>query len=122
MKSNRFWLLLLGGIAAVCLVCIALISLFSSPGAVAQVYWNGNLLHVFPLDEPLEYTLSGPDNAGNTIVIRDGSVCVSHATCPDQVCVNQGWVNTDAVPIVCLPNRLVIQVKGGEQDLDAATG
>lgn len=122
MKSNRFWLCLLGCIAAVCLLCIALISAFSSPGRAAQVYWNGKLLHTFPLDKPLEYTLSGPDNTSNTLVIQDGYVCVSHATCPDQVCVKQGWVNTDATPIVCLPNQLVIQVKGGEQDLDAATG
>ena len=121
MKSNRLWLALLVGIAAACLLCVALISLFSSPGSVAQVYWNGKLLHTFPLDEPVEYTLSSPNGGSNTIVVRDGRVCVSHATCPDQVCVNQGWVNTDATPIVCLPHQLVIQVKGGEQDLDAAT-
>ena len=122
MKSNRFWLTLLALIAALCLGCALLISLFSSPGAVAQVYWNGTLLHTFPLDEPVEYTLSAPDSGSNTILIRDGRVCVCEASCPDQVCVNQGWVNTDTTPIVCLPNRLVIQVKGGEQDLDAATG
>ena len=121
MTSNRLWLALLGGVTAACLLCIALISLLSSPGSVAQVYWNGKLLHSFPLDEPVEYTLSGPNDSSNTIVIQEGRVCVSHATCPDQVCVNQGWVNTDATPIVCLPNQLVIQVKGGEQNLDAAT-
>ena len=122
MKSNRFWIFLLSVIAALCLGCALLLFLCSSPGSVAQVYWNGKLLHTFPLDEPMEYTLSAPNGGSNTIVVRDGCVCVSHATCPDQVCVNQGWVNTDATPIVCLPNQLVIQVKGGEQDLDAATG
>ncbi|MBE6973189.1 MAG: NusG domain II-containing protein [Ruminococcaceae bacterium] len=122
MKSNRFWIFLLGLITALCLGCALLLFLCSSPGSVAQVYWNGKLLHTFPLDEPVEYTLSAPNGGSNTIVVRDGYVCVSHASCPDQVCVNQGWVNTDATPIVCLPNQLVIQVKGGEQDLDAATG
>ena len=122
MKSNRLWLTLLGGIAAACLLCVALISLFSSPGSLAEIYWNGKLLHTFPLSEPIEYTLSSPNGGSNTIVVQDGRICVSQATCPDQVCVNQGWVNTDATPIVCLPNQLVIQVKGGEQDLDAAAG
>lgn len=122
MKADRLCLIFLGVIAALCILCVALIPLFASSGTVAQVYWNGKLLHTFPLDEPVEYTLSDQNGNSNTIRIRDGRVCVSHATCPDQVCVKQGWVNTDATPIVCLPNGLVIQVKGGDRDLDGQTG
>ena len=122
MKSNRLWLALLGGIATGCLLCVALISLFSSPGSVAEVYWNGKLLHTFPLDQPVEYTLSSPNGGSNTIVVQDGYVCVSHATCPDQVCVNQRWVDKPGTPIVCLPHGLVIELKGGDQNVDAAAG
>lgn len=121
MKSNRFWLLLLGGVCALCLVCAALLTLFSTPGTVAQVYWNGQLLHAFPLDEPVEYTLSSPNGSSNTVTVRDGQVCVSHATCPDQVCVKQGWVDSAGIPIVCLPNGLVIEIQGGDPALDAQT-
>lgn len=121
MKSNRPWLVFLGGVAAACLLCVALIPLFSSTGTVAEVYQNGKFLQTLRLDEPVGYTLFASNGGSNTIVVQNGRICVSHATCPDQVCVNQGWVNTDATPIVCLPNQLVIQVKGGEQDLDAAT-
>lgn len=122
MKSNRFWLFLLGLTAALCLVGIVLLSLRSSPGTVAEVYQNGVLLQTLRLDEPVRYTLFAANGGSNTIVVQDGRICVSEATCPDQVCVKQGWVNSDATPIVCLPNRLVIQVKGGEQNLDAAAG
>lgn len=121
MKSDRRWMLFLGGVAAACLLCVALIPLFASPGTVAEIYQNGEFLQTLRLDEPVGYTLFAANGGSNTIVVQDGRICVSHATCPDQVCVNQGWVNTDATPIVCLPNQLVIQVKGGEQDLDAAT-
>lgn len=121
MKSNRFWLLVLGGICAVCVLCVAMLSLFSSPGSVAQVYWNGKLLHTFPLDEPVEYTLSSPNGGSNTVTVRDGQICVSHATCPDQVCVKQGWVDSAGIPIVCLPNGLVIEIQGGDPTLDAQT-
>ena len=122
MKSNRFWIFLLSLTVVVCLGAIALLSLRAAPGTVAEVYQNGVFLQTLRLDEPVEYTLFAANGGSNTIVVQDGRICVSHATCPDQVCVNQGWVNTDATPIVCLPNQLVIQVKGGEQDLDAATG
>ena len=98
-----------------------IVSLFSSPGSVAQVYWNGKLLHTFPLDEPVEYTLSSPNGGSNTVTVRDGRVCVSHATCPDQVCVKQGWVDSASTPIVCLPNGLVVEIQGGDSTLDAQT-
>ena len=122
MKSNRFWIFLLSLTVVVCLGAIMLLSLRAAPGTVAEVYQNGVFLQTLRLDEPVGYTLFAANGGSNTIVVQDGRICVSHATCPDQVCVNQGWVNTDATPIVCLPNQLVIQVKGGEQDLDAAAG
>lgn len=121
MKSNRFWLLTLGLIAAACVLCAALLPLLSSPGTVAEVYQNGKFLQTLRLDEPLGYTLFASNGGSNTITVRDGRICVSHATCPDQICVKQGWVNTDATPIVCLPNGLVIQVKGGDRDIDGQT-
>lgn len=123
MKQNRLlWPVLLTLLAGLCVACILFIRLTAQPGATAQVYYDGKLLHSFPLDKPVEYTFSNPDGGSNTILVQDGRVCVSHASCPDQVCVNQGWVNTDAIPIVCLPNQLVIQIKGGEQSIDAAAG
>jgi len=121
MKSNRFWIFLLGLTAGLCLGGIVLLSLRSAPGTVADIYQNGEFLQTLRLDEPVGYTLFAANGGSNTIVVQDGRICVSQATCPDQVCVNQGWVNTDTTPIVCLPNQLVIQVKGGERDLDAAT-
>ena len=44
------------------------------------------------------------------------------ADCPDQVCVRQGWVQDRTVPIVCLPHRLVIEIVGGEGELDGGAG
>ena len=122
MKSNRFWLLALGSTAAVCLLCAAILPRLYSPGTVAQIYQNGVLLRTEPLSKTAEFTVSAPNGGWNTIEIRQGQICVSHATCPDQVCVRQGWTNSPATPIVCLPNSLVIKIKGGESDLDATTG
>ena len=122
MKSNRFWLLVLGATLLLCAVCAALIPLFAHPGAVAEIRQNGVLLRTVSLDEPLTFDLAAPNGGSNTVAVREGRICVSHASCPDQVCVKQGWVSQTATPIVCLPNGLVIQIKGGETDLDATTG
>ncbi|MBQ8509428.1 MAG: NusG domain II-containing protein [Clostridia bacterium] len=42
--------------------------------------------------------------------MESGRIRVSAADYPDQVCVHQGWQSTGAMPIVCLPNKLVIQL------------
>lgn len=122
MKADRLCLLFLGVIAALCVVWVALIPLFARPATEADVYQNGKFLQTLRLDEPVGYTLFSSNGGSNTIVVQDGRICVSHATCPDQVCVKQGWVSTDATPIVCLPNGLVIQVKGGDRTIDGQTG
>ena len=57
----------------------------------------------------------------NTVEIKDGRIRVKDAECPDKVCVKTGWLSSSAVPIVCLPNHLVIEFadKGG---IDAVAG
>ena len=122
MKPDRLCLICLGAVAALCVLCAALIPLFSRPGACADILRNGTLLRTVSLDEPGEFPAPAPNGGRNTIPVRDGLICVSHATCPDQVCVRQGWVNTDMTPIVCLPNGLVIQITGGDRELDGQTG
>lgn len=47
----------------------------------------------------------------NTVEIRDGRIRVRDADCPDKVCVKTGWLSSSAIPIMCLPNHLVIEFK-----------
>ncbi|MBO5339763.1 MAG: NusG domain II-containing protein [Oscillospiraceae bacterium] len=122
MKSNRFWILLFAFIGAVCLAAAVLLQLPGKRGVSIEIYQQGALLHTLPLDTPARLTIDAPNGGSNTVWVENGAVCVSHASCPDQVCVNQGWVDSGAVPIVCLPNQLVIQIKGGEQTVDTAVG
>ena len=122
MKGSRFWLCILGAAAALCVGAIVLMNRTAAPGGTAQILQDGQLLYTLALDTPRTLTVTAPNGGSNTITVEDGRICVSHASCPDQVCVKQGWVSRNVVPIVCLPNQLVIQIKGGESDLDAATG
>lgn len=55
----------------------------------------------------------------NRILIRDGTVEVAEADCPDRVCVREGRIQWCGQTIVCLPHRLVVSVEGsGEPELD----
>lgn len=56
----------------------------------------------------------------NLIEIGDGKVRVIDADCPDRLDVKQGYISNPGEVIVCLPNRLVIEIKGDsiDEDLD----
>lgn len=50
----------------------------------------------------------------NLIEIGDEEVRVIEASCPDEIDVKQGTISMPGEVIVCLPNRLVIEIKGSE--------
>lgn len=54
----------------------------------------------------------------NLIEIGDGKVRVIEADCPDQLDVKQGYIESPGEVIVCLPNKLVIEIKGKTKDED----
>lgn len=49
------------------------------------------------------------EGSSNTIRIEDGEIWVSQAQCPDHTCVKMGKLRSKSLPIVCLPNRLIIR-------------
>lgn len=54
----------------------------------------------------------------NLIEIGDEKVRVIEADCPDKLDVKQGFISKTGEIIVCLPNRLVIEIKGIESERD----
>ena len=92
---------------------------------VASITLDGSLVEEIDLTEVQEawsFTLEGESGLTNTILVEPGRIRVDHADCPDQICVNQGFISDGTEPIVCLPNRLIIQITGGGEALDAAAG
>lgn len=56
----------------------------------------------------------------NLIEIDDEKVRVIEADCPDKLDVKQGYISKVGEIIVCLPNRLTIEIKGidNEREID----
>lgn len=98
--------------------------LFSSySGKVtAKVYQDGVLLYTFELDEikeEQEFLVENEDGETNVVRVSSEGISVSEASCPDQICVKRGVVLYSEVPIVCMPNKLVIEFeKTGEEGTD----
>ena len=109
--------MLLGGLLLISAVVGWLFA--GKDGKTAVVTLDGIILAEVDLSKvEVPYTLEAEGKHHNTIEFDRDRVRVSHADCPDQVCVDTGWIEDGTVPIVCLPNRLVIEITGEGDGLD----
>lgn len=121
-KSTRLWVLLIGVILVVCLAAMAVIALHRETGGQVIIHQNGELTDTFPLNEDRTLRYETEDGGYNIVTIENGTVSVTEASCPDQVCVRHGPTDQTADPIVCLPNSLVVEVVSPDsQQLDGVT-
>ncbi len=125
MKTNRFWLLLIGAILVLSLAALLILPLFQREGDMVYIYLDGAQTPAYrlPLDEDQTVRIPEEGDEYNLVVIEGGTVRVAEASCPDQTCVRHRPISTTGVSIVCLPHRLVIEVRAadGAKDLDAVT-
>ena len=124
MKNTRFWIAIITTPFLVSCVAAVTVFLYHGNGNVVSVYHRGELVETIHLDTvttPYSFTINSGNNGYNVISVEQGRICVSDASCPDHVCINTGWITDGAIPIVCLPNELVIQIESTVQDgIDAA--
>ncbi len=59
------------------------------------------------------------DSHINKITIKDGKVSMSFSDCRGQDCVQQHAIFQTGETIVCLPNKLVLEIRGGESAYDS---
>ena len=76
-------------------------------GTHVKVTVNGELIAEYSLNEDGEYLLNG---GTNLLIISDGKAFIKDADCPDGLCINQGKISRSGERIVCLPNRVMIEV------------
>ena len=56
------------------------------------------------------------EHGNNTIFIKDNTIKIIEADCKDSLCIKQGVISKVGETLVCLPNELVIEIKGDESD------
>ncbi len=74
----------------------------------ASVYHEGKLLKHLKLDKAQEIILL---DGKMLIEIKAGRIRVKESDCPRQICVNTGWIKTPGQIIVCVPNKILIEIK-----------
>lgn len=115
--KTKTWLLILGGVLAVCAVLTALL-LPDRGGGTAQVYSDGKLVCTLDLSQDTERTVRC-EGGYNTLRVHDGKISVTDASCPDHTCMKAG-AKSGGAPIICLPNRL--EIRFCDSSVDAVAG
>ena len=82
----------------------------------AEITIGGKFYKKIPLSEH-----SGEDTieikAGkhiNKIKVVDNKLSIVEADCPDSLCIHQGEISKVGQSVVCLPNKLMVEIKGNK--------
>ena len=91
----------------------------SSTGAntVAVVSYRDKEVLRIDMSQNKNYTVQGTLGAV-FIEVKDKAIRVEKETSPYHLCSIQGWVQYANVPIVCLPNHIVIIIENATEDPD----
>ncbi|NQV18956.1 MAG: NusG domain II-containing protein [Armatimonadetes bacterium] len=80
---------------------------------IALIYKNNGLLMEVDLskDEVI-------DLAEMVVEVKKDRVRALKADCPHQICVHAGWISSPSQTIVCVTNKVLIEISGKSPDAD----
>ena len=94
----------------------------SPDGQIIRIYRDSVLIEEIPFDaikEERRVRYSTPDGGYNIVSFSPEGVSITEASCPDKTCIHIGRIRDSSLPLVCLPNRLVITISDPEEDSTA---
>ena len=108
--------ILLAGVLILIGVAASLwISQFDTSGSRVIIKTDGKVYGSYSISEDRTVTVKQGKKT-NTVRIHDGEVSVTH----NQVCVKHKAIHTTGESIICLPNKMVVQIQGkGGDEYDA---
>lgn len=74
------------------------------------------------LDTPVIRVVEGKNGIILTIEVSDGRIRVKDSGCPDQICVNSGWLSSAGQTAACVPAAVAVRVTGDRADVDIVAG
>lgn len=94
----------------------------STKSGVAVVTINGAEYGRYPLTMDITERIKLSDGSYNVLEIKDGEAEITEASCPDGICVKHRPISRKGQSIVCLPNKVIVEIENGEtSELDFIT-
>ncbi len=112
--TTKKWCLLFFSLILLSSAILFFTQTFESNQKTALIQKEGVIIKEIDLSsikDPYSFTV-GEDDSFNVISVSKNEIKVIEASCPDKVCVKHGPLKNSFSPIVCLPNKLTISLKG----------
>lgn len=116
-------IILIAAVLVIALISFAAIKLTQKDGKEVVVTINGKETYKTSINKDQTYKIPVQDGE-NIMQIKDGKVTMKKADCRDQICADHKAIEKSGETIVCLPHKVVIEIKsenGKEQELDGVT-
>ena len=98
----------------IALIALSLL-LFRRAGDTVVVTVDGELLGEYSLSQNTEFEIRQGDGY-NVLVIEEGKAYIKNASCPDGICSSHRPVSLNGESIICLPNKVVVEVRAYDKD------
>lgn len=90
--------------------------------ATVVVTIDGKEYSRYSLNEDRTVTIESKNGGVNVLKIHDGYASMIKASCPDKICKKHQRIKNNGETIVCLPNKVVVEIQSKEEgELDAVT-
>ena len=110
---NKNYIRLIIGILTITIVTLLLFStMHQTVPATANIYYENELIKTIDLsqNDQKEYTIEGK-NGLVIIEVNHGKIRVKEENSPLHICSKQGYISKSSETIICLPNRIVIEIE-----------
>lgn len=87
---------------------------YRDTGANLKITVDGSIYVDVPLAKSDIFYITGKYGT-NCIEVKDGYVRMISAECPDQICVHHTSIHYNGETIICLPNKIIVEITGGEE-------
>ncbi len=85
-----------------------------APAVVVEISSFGQVVETVDISKDGTYEIPNTLGGSNTITVKDGQVSCTDASCPDKICIHQGYISHNGEMIVCLPNQMIAKVVGND--------
>lgn len=124
-KKNLIAILILALIIVLSLFSLKMINRESKTLGIVKVIKNNEVIKTIDLSkvkESYEFEVKGDNEESNTIKVESTGVSIVSASCKDKICIHTGKIKDSSLPIVCLPNKLIIKFESTKESEDYIDG
>lgn len=81
-----------------------------------EITTDGKPYRTYPLNKSTNEALTINTALGKNIIeIKNQKVRILDADCKDKICIKDGYISKPGQVLVCLPHKVVVQIKGQKQ-------